>query len=277
MKDLQNATAVVTGGAMGIGLATVKRLLAEGVTVTIWDLNPAAIEEAKKELAGKGKVFYHVCDVTDKNRVYELGKTAFDEMGSVDILVNNAGYVKSGYFHERPDEEWEKTIDVNLTSFIYTTKAFLPAMYERNRGHVVNISSAAGTIGVPGLAIYAASKWAVWGLTESLRFEAQNLGKIGVKFSSIHPSYIRTGMFEGAKIPFPGGLIVPLLKSHDVIAKAIVEAAIKKGRHAPKRPYTVHLTPRMRLMPDSWFQWTLRFLKVTESMSSFKGRQKAEG
>ncbi|GAB1351261.1 hypothetical protein MASR1M107_34760 [Ignavibacteriales bacterium] len=274
MKELSKATAVVTGGAMGIGLATVKRLLAEGVTVTIWDLNPASLENVKKELEGKGKVFYHECDVCDKTRVYELAQTAFSEMGSVDILVNNAGFVRSGYFHERPDEEWEKTINVNLTSFIYTTKAFLPAMYEKNRGHVINISSAAGTIGVPGLAMYAATKWAVWGLTESLRFEAQNLGKKGVRFSSIHPSYIRTGMFEGAKIPFPGGLIVPLLKSHDVIAKAIVESAIKKGRNAPKRPYSVHLTPRMRLMPDSWFQWTLRFLKVTNSMNTFKGREK---
>ena len=80
-------------------------------------------------------------------------------------------------------------------------------------------------------------------------------------------------MFEGAKIPFPGGLIVPLLKSHDVIAKAIVEAAIKNGRLSPKRPLTVHLTPRLRLLPDSWFQWLLGFLKITESMSTFKGRK----
>jgi all-trans-retinol dehydrogenase (NAD+) len=274
MKNLTNATAVVTGGAMGIGLATVKRLLKDGSIVTIWDLNSKAIESAKQELQGKGRVYYHQCDVTDKTRVYELAKTAFEEMGSVDILVNNAGFVKEGYFHERPDEDWEKTIDVNLTSFIYTIKAFLPAMYEKNKGHIVNISSAAGTIGVPGLAMYAATKWAVWGLTESLRFEAENLGKCGVKFSSIHPSYIKTGMFEGAKIPFPGSLIVPLVKNHDVIAKAIVEAAIKKGRNSPKRPYTVNLTPRMRLMPDKWFQWTLKLLKVNHSMNTFKGREK---
>jgi all-trans-retinol dehydrogenase (NAD+) len=273
MTDLNKATAVVTGGAMGIGLATVKRLLAEGVTVTIWDLSEKAVESAKKELEGKGSVFYHLCDVTDKKRVYELGKTAFEEMGSVDILVNNAGYVRGGYFHQEPDEAWEKTIDINLTSFIYTIKAFLPEMYNKNRGYIINISSAAGTIGVPGLAMYAATKWAVWGLTESLRFEAKKLGKKGVRFSSIHPSYIKTGMFEGAKIPFPGGLIVPLLSSHDVIAKAIVEAAIKKGRYSPKRPFTVHLTPRLRLLPDSWFQWLLGFLKITESMNTFKGRE----
>ncbi|KAB2909998.1 MAG: SDR family oxidoreductase [Ignavibacteriales bacterium] len=274
MKNLKDTTAVVTGGAMGIGLATVKRLLREGAVVTIWDLNPLAIEDARRELEGKGKVFFHSCDVTDKNRVYELAETAFSEMGSVDILVNNAGYVRSGYFHERPDSDWEKTIDVNLTSFIYTIKAFLPKMYERNRGHVVNISSAAGLLGVPGLAIYAASKWAVYGLTESLRFEAEKLGKPGVKFSSIHPSYLKTGMFEGAKIPFPGSLLVPLVKNHDVIAKAIVESAIKKGRHSPKRPYAVHLTPRMRFLPDTLFQWSLKFLKVTESMGTFRGREK---
>ena len=275
--NLHNKTAVVTGGAMGIGLATVRRLVAEGCSVTIWDLNEKALDEAKNELASRGTVYAHRCDVTDKKLVYELAKKAEQEMGRVDILVNNAGYVSGGDLLDRPDEEWERTIDVNLTALIYTTRAFLPGMYERNCGHVVNISSAAGTIGVPGLAVYAATKWGVWGLTESLRMEAFNQKKDGVKFSTIHPSYIAKGMFEGARLGFPGRLIVPLVKNHDVIAGAIVDSALKKDRFSPKRPRTVNMNLRFRaLMPDSWFQHFLMLMGVGGSMKSWHGRAKAE-
>lgn len=271
---LNNKCAVITGGAMGIGLATAKRLLNEGCIVTVWDLNSDALSKAEKELKGTGKLFFHQCNVTDKNRVYELAETANKEMGRVDILINNAGFVSGGELCEKPDSDWEKTIAVNVTALVYAIRAFLPQMYERNSGHIVNISSAAGTLGVPGLAVYAATKWAVWGLTESLRFEALNNNKHGVKYSSIHPSYIATGMFEGAKLGFPGSLIVPLVKNHDVIAKAIVESALKKGRYSPKRPVTVNLNPRLRgFLPDSWFQKLMMIMGVPQSMKSWIGRK----
>ncbi len=274
--DLKGKGAVVTGGAMGIGLATSKRLVREGCTVTIWDLNAAALEAAKKELdALGGRVFTHVCDVTDKDRVYELAKTAVAEMGQVDILINNAGYVMGGDFLEQPDEAWEKTVSVNLTSMIYTIRAFLPAMYERNSGHIVNISSASATLGVPCLSMYAATKWGVWGLTESLRFEAWERGKKGVQWSSIHPSYIAKGMFEGAKLGFLGNLIAPLLKDHDVIAEAIVESALKQGRYAPIRPRTVRLMVLLRgLVPSELYQWFVDLIGVTGSMKWWVGRGK---
>jgi all-trans-retinol dehydrogenase (NAD+) len=275
--NLQNKTAVITGGAMGIGLATARRLVAEECIVTIWDLNEKALNEAKNELASQGTVYVHRCDVTDKSLVYQLAKKAEQEMGRVDILVNNAGYVSGGEFLNRPDDEWERTIDVNLTALIYTTRAFLPGMYERDLGHIVNISSAAGTIGVAGLAVYAATKWGVWGLTESLRMEAYNNKKYGVKFSTIHPGYIAKGMFEGAQLGFPGRLIVPLVKSHDVIADAIVDSALKKGRYSPKRPRTVNMNLRFRaLMPDSWFQHFLMLMGVGRSMKSWYGRTREQ-
>jgi len=273
--ELKGKAVVVTGGAMGIGLATSKRLVREGCAVTIWDLNASALEDAKRELEVlRGRVFTHACDVTDKTRVYELAKTAASEMGQVDILINNAGYVMGGDFLEQPDEVWEKTIAVNLTSMIYTIRAFLPAMYERNSGCVVNISSASATLGVPSLSMYAATKWAVWGLTESMRFEAWERGKRGVQWSSIHPSYIARGMFEGARLGFPGNLIAPLLKDHDVIAEAIVESALKRGNYSPKRPWTVNLIPRLRLLPDAWFQALVVLLGVTGSMKNLVGRGK---
>jgi all-trans-retinol dehydrogenase (NAD+) len=271
---LEGKCAVVTGGGMGIGFATAKRLLDEGCKVTIWDINPQALDEAKNRLPQyKEKLFCHVCDVTDKKLIYEMAKTTEKEMGRVDILVNNAGYVKGGDILAHPDEIWEKTIDINLTSLVYTIRAFLPGMYERDEGHIVNISSAAGVLGVPDLAVYSATKWGVWGLTESMRYEAWSKGKKGVKYSSIHPSYIASGLFAGAKLAFPGNLIVPLLKDHDIIAKAIVNDAVIKGKYSVRRPKTIRLVIIMRgILPDRIFQKILDIMGVTKSMKNWTGR-----
>jgi len=272
---LQSAGAVITGGAMGIGLATAKRLIGEGSTVTLWDINPEALKQTENLLkTAGGKIYAHVLDITDKEAVYHAADQARRDMGRVDILINNAGYVAGGSLLEGSDEVWERTIQVNLTSMIYTIRAFLPEMYARNAGHIVNISSAAATLGVPGLAVYAATKWAVWGLTESMRMEAYEAGKTGVRWSSVHPSYISHGLFEGAKLRGLGNLIVPRIPNHDVVARAVVDGALKKGRYSPKRPRTVNMTLRFRaMMPDSWFQRFLILFGVPGSMSSWKGRR----
>ncbi len=274
MYKIKPKLAVITGGAMGIGLATAKRLLREGAGVIILDINAKALEDAVENLKSLGTVYGFQCDITDKAQVYSLAKKITAEIGNVSILVNNAGTVVGGDFLERSDTDWEKTIDINLTSLIYTTRAFLPIMYEQNDGRVVNISSAAGLLGVPNLAIYSATKWAVWGFTEAMRFEARNRGKHGVKFSSVHPCYIAQGLFQGAKLGFLGNLIAPLLKDHDVVAEAIVESAIKRGRHAPKRPQTVNLVIRLRgLLPDFAFQYLVKLLGIPQSMQHWTGRK----
>jgi all-trans-retinol dehydrogenase (NAD+) len=272
--NLNGSTAVITGGAMGIGLATAHRLVAEHCAVALWDIQPDALTAASQALRAKGgTVFTYLCDVTDKAAVHATAEATIRDMGKVDILVNNAGFIRGGDLLSRPDTDDEKTIAVNITALLYTIRAFLPGMYERNHGHVVNLSSAAGVVGVPEMAVYSATKWAVYGLTESMRFESIMQGKPGVKWSSIHPCYIATGMFQGARLGLLGNLIVPLVKNHDVIAKAIVESALKRGRHSPKRPLTLHLTPRIRaFLPDSWFQKFLMLLGVPGSMSSWKGR-----
>ncbi len=272
--DLKEKTAIVTGGAMGIGFATSKLLVKEGCVLTIWDINQNEIDNVKKELEHLGgKVFVYNCDVTDKNRVYELAQQAISDMGKIDILINNAGYVKGGELLNQPDEVWEKTIQINLTAMIYTIKSVLPGMYERNSGHIVNISSASGLLGVANLSVYAATKWAVWGLTESMRFEAWNNNKKGVSWSSIHPSYLAKGLFEGAKLGFLGNIIVPLVKSHDVIARAIVNDALKKGKYLVLRPRSLRLTTLLRgILPDFLFQKLMILMGVHRSMETWKGR-----
>jgi all-trans-retinol dehydrogenase (NAD+) len=271
---LKGKTAIVTGGAMGIGLETSKILVKEGCTITIWDINENELSKAKEFLEKEGgKVFVHLCDVTNLRRITELKDIAISEMGKIDILINNAGYVKGGELLAYPVDIWEKTVDVNLNSIINTTHTILPHMYKNNSGHVVNISSAAGLLGVPDLSVYTATKWAVWGFTESMRYEAWNNGKHGVKWSSVHPMFIATGMFEGSKLGFLGRLIAPNVKSHDVIAKAIVYGAIIKGKYAVRRPQTLRLTIILRgILPDYIFQKMMLMMGVNKSMKTWKGR-----
>ncbi len=277
MIELSGKKAIVTGGAMGIGLATCKRLLKEQCDVTIWDMNEAALEDAKKALEGLGgRVFTHVCDVTDKERVRALVRTAREEMGQIDILVNNAGYVRSGGFCSRPVEDWERMTAVNLTSMYYTIHEILPEMYDRNSGHIINISSAAALLGVTDLAVYAATKWAVWGLTESLKQENIR-DKKNIRFTSIHPMFLKQGMFEGGKLNILGDLLIPRIKDHDAVAADIVEKALKKNQSIVRRPWTLYLIILIRaLLPDMLFVHFMRVFGIGHSMKHWVGRPGSE-
>jgi all-trans-retinol dehydrogenase (NAD+) len=274
--DLKGKTAVVTGGAAGIGLETCRRLVKEGCSVTLWDVDAKGLARARKELGANGaKVFTYTCDVTKGARVAELARRAAKDMGQVDILVNNAGILVPGTFLEQPVEKWQKTVDVNLVAILHTIYAFLPGMNKRNSGAIVNVSSAAGTLGIPGLAVYGATKWALWGLTESLRHESWNAGIRGIQWSSIHPMYVTTGVFAGARLPGIGGILSPRVKSHDAVAKAIVEYALKRRRFAPKRPRSVKIGIVLRgLLPDAAFFRTLRLIGVHRGMDSWVGTKR---
>ena len=274
--DLKGKTAVVTGGAAGIGLETCRRLVKEGCSVTLWDVDAKGLARARKELSVNGaKVFAYTCDVTKSARVTELARRAVKDMGQVDILVNNAGILVPGTFLEQPVEKWQKMVDVNLVALLHTTHAFLPGMNARNSGAIINVSSGAATVGVAGLAVYCATKWAVWGLTESLRHESWNAGKRGVHWASIHPLYIAEGLFAGARFTGISGLLFPQVRSHDVVAKAIVERALKRGRLAPKRPRTLKIGVVLRgLLPDGAFFRATRLFGLHRNMDSWVGSKR---
>ncbi len=276
MTDLKGKKAIVTGGAMGIGLATAKRLLAEGCDVTIWDLNPEALRTAEKELTAMNAaaVYAYECDVSDRERVFALAETAANDMGRIDILINNAGIEKHGRFCDVAVEVWEQETTVNQNAIYYTTHAILPGMYERNTGHIVNISSAGGLIGVADIAVYCATKWAVFGLTESLRLEAK-MDKKKVCFTSIHPHFVKEGLFAGGHLKLLGELLVPRIETHDEVARAIVNKALKKKRNTVKIPVTLQLGPLIRgLVPDRLLQFmAIHLFGTGESMRDLVGHQ----
>jgi all-trans-retinol dehydrogenase (NAD+) len=280
---MEEMRAVVTGGARGIGYATAYRLLREGAVVTLWDLDGEGLRAAAEELLGaaasgqeatstKQRIFTAICDVSDPQSVSQAAEQAESEMGGIDILINNAGFMAPGFLDEQPALVWKKTVDVNLTSMLITCRTVLPGMYRRGYGHVVNISSAAGMVGVPGLAAYCAAKWGAFGLTEALRKEAAARTGGRVRFSSVHPMFLKTGMFEGARLSGLGALLFPRVESHDVIAEAIVEAALKRGRRIVRRPRSLVLVPLLRgLLPDAWLAALSRLMQVDSSMQRYRG------
>jgi len=275
MKDLRGKKAVVTGGAMGFGFETCKRLLREGCDVTIWELNEPALEEARKKLeaVGGGKVFGYPCDVSDRARVSELVEQAKKDMGQVDILVNNAGFVRPGKFCEVPLEHSLRQMEVNITALFYSTHALLPDMLARDCGHVVNVASGAAWYSAPGLVGYCTSKAAVHGFSETLRIEIKAAGKKGVGVTSVHPGMAVRGMFEGLDMSPVMKVLWPPLKDHDIVAKGIVEDGLKKGKSVVCRPRSVYMIWALRgVVPNSIWDWLMLLLGAKDFVKGYKGR-----
>lgn len=275
MVELKGKKVIVTGGALGIGLDTCRRLVKEGCEVTIWDLSQKDLDAAAKELKGMGgKVFPYQCDVADKNRVRELAAQARKDMGQVDILINNAGCVRHGMFWEQPVENAVKIMDVNVNALFYTIHEFLPDMLQRDSGHIVNVSSGVAIASAPGLAAYTTSKWAVWGLTDVLRLEVMAAGKKGVKFTSVHPGNIVTGMFEGFKLNLLGRLMAPPVKNHDIIARGIVEKGLKKQRPLVVIPWQIYNGMILRgLVPNFILARISLMVGLGNCVQNYQGRK----
>ncbi|MEO8603196.1 MAG: SDR family oxidoreductase [bacterium] len=266
MSDIANQHTLITGGASGIGRLTALKLAAQGARVTIWDINPTSLATVVGELGSQAHGF--VCNVADREQVYARAAETIAAAGPVDILINNAGVVSGRDFLELPDEQIARTFDVNVLALFWTGKAFLPAMLERNHGHIVTIASASGLIGVARLADYSASKWAAMGFDESLRAELRQRAP-RVMTTVVCPYYIDTGMFRGVQSRFP--LLLPILQEDDV-AERIVRA-IRTNRRRLVLPWAVHLLPGLRMLPVGLFDWIANFLGVNASMKQFVGRK----
>jgi all-trans-retinol dehydrogenase (NAD+) len=275
MYSLKGKTAIVTGGAMGIGLQTCRRLLREDCLVSIWDYNADELKRVSQSLAPKpGRLFTQVCDVSDRQRVEELVKQARQQMGRVDILINNAAFVRHGMFWDQPIENATRQMEVNVNALFYAIHAVLPEMMERNAGHIVNVSSGAAFVSGPGLAAYTASKWAVWGLTDVLRLEVMGAGKTGIRFTSVHPGNILTGMFEGFKLNAIGKRMIPPVKDHDDIARRIVENGLKRGKHLVIHPWQLRIPLMLRgWLPDTWMARLSLLSGAADCVRDYRGRK----
>jgi NAD(P)-dependent dehydrogenase (short-subunit alcohol dehydrogenase family) len=202
--ELEGKTAVITGGASGIGLASAKQLARSGINLVLGDIEGETLAGAVEGLRTKGAHAIGVTtDVTKEEDVIALRDAALSEFGAVHVVFNNAG-VASGAAIGTPTKVWKWVIDVDLFGVIYGINAFLPLFLEQNEGHVINTASLAGLGGAPGMGPYCAAKFAVVGLSESLFHElAMSGSNVGV--SVLCPGFVRTRIHESAR-NMPGEL-----------------------------------------------------------------------
>ena len=189
--DLKNRTAIVTGGAQGIGLAIVKRMLASGASVRIWDRDQKLLQQTLSGLSGP--VSGDAVDVGDEKSVAQ-GTAAAAALGKIDILVNNAGIAGvTTPVIEYPVDEWERVLKVDLTGPFLCARAIAPHMVRQKYGRIVNIASIAGKEGNPNASAYSAAKAGVIALTKSL---GKELAKDGVMVNCMTPAAAKTAIFD---------------------------------------------------------------------------------
>jgi 2-hydroxycyclohexanecarboxyl-CoA dehydrogenase len=188
---LAQRTALVTGGASGIGAATCRRLAAEGARVAVTDLNLDGARDVAGDLEGGA----YKLDVGSDDSIRGAVAAAEADLGPIDVLVNNAGYDEWSWFTDTDRGLWDRVLAVNLRGVIAVTHALLPGMQARRRGRIVNTASEAGRVGSSGSAVYSAAKAGVIGFTKAIAIEN---GRFGITCNAVAPGPIDTPLLMGA-------------------------------------------------------------------------------
>jgi len=220
--DFKNITVLITGASSGIGKETAVQFAKKGSNVILVARRKQKLEQLSNNLK-KFNVSTLVCecDVSDKFQVEKMSKLVLEKYGFVDILVNNAGFAIYGSVSDLTIEEIESQMKTNYFGMVYCTKNFLPLMLEKKTGHIVNVASVAASFGLPGIASYCASKFAMLGFSESLKHELKGTN---VGITVVSPIMVRTDFFDHPsfkKIP----KYSPISLSDKTVAKAILRAA----------------------------------------------------
>jgi 3-oxoacyl-[acyl-carrier protein] reductase len=191
---LKNKVAVITGGASGIGLATVNAFVREGAHVALWDLSEKGNVIAGELTRAGHRVVFTKVSVSDNEQVLKAAQSARKEFGRIDILINNAGITKDRTLLKMSKEEWDDVIAVNLTGVFNCTQAIVPVMKEQNYGRIVSASSNVAIRGNYGQTNYVATKSAIIGMVKVWALE---LGRFGITANCIAPGFIKTAMTDG--------------------------------------------------------------------------------
>ncbi|MHA2283212.1 MAG: SDR family NAD(P)-dependent oxidoreductase [Promethearchaeota archaeon] len=231
MKDFKDKNGFVTGAASGIGRSFALALAKRGMNLFLSDINMEGLEKVKKEVEREGvKVFTSLCDVTKYEDFEKTADEFYKKLGDVDLLINNAGIAMGGDMLNIDLEVWKKVIDTNLWSIIHSMKAFLPSMVKKGSGHIANVASGAGVLGIAEPLPYIASKFGVVGLSETFFARLKNLG---INVSVIVPTWIKTNILviDTDKIQYPPKLLKDfgkekLDKVYQTVMDTIAEGAI---------------------------------------------------
>ena len=268
MESIQGKTAVITGGASGIGLAMAKRFAAEGAKLVLADVEGAALQSAANELAAAGAEVLAVrTDVARFDDVQNLANRAVDRFGKVHIVCNNAGVATAGFLAEATIHDWQWVVGVNLFGVINGVQSFLPILLRQGEEcHFVNTASIAGLIVGPGMGIYCTTKHAVVALSEALYHEMQLMQtKVGV--SVLCPAWVNTKIVDSGRNRPAGAAtptedlgptakrlqeytrqVVEAVLSPDVIANHVVSAIVAKQFYILTHP---EMTPAVQMRMDA--------------------------
>lgn len=198
MKQLRGKVAVVTGAAGGIGRCIALACAEEGMQVVLADINEAGSARVAREIEALGQRARSVTtDVRTAAAFERLLERTLTEFGACQLLVNNAGVFHAGGVLDSSDEQWERVIDINLWGVIHGSRVFGRHFVKQGEGHIVNVASAAGLVGVPGMTAYSASKFGVLGFSEVLRWE---LARSGVGVTMVCPGVVRTDISKAAGV-----------------------------------------------------------------------------
>jgi 3-oxoacyl-[acyl-carrier protein] reductase len=190
---LTGQTAVITGGAQGLGFAIAQRFVAEGARVVLGDVNLEATEAAAKQLGGETVAAAVRCDVTSADDVDTLVGAAVDRFGALDIMINNAGITRDATMRKMTEEQFDQVIAVHLKGTWNGLRKAAAIMRENKRGTIVNMSSISGKVGMVGQTNYSAAKAGIVGMTKAA---SKELAHLGVRVNAIQPGLIRSAMTE---------------------------------------------------------------------------------
>jgi len=190
---LSGQTAVITGGAQGLGYAIAERFVAEGARVVLGDVNLEATQVAAKQLGGDDVALAVRCNVAKADEVEALLQTAVDSFGGLDIMVNNAGITRDATMRKMTEEQFDEVISVHLKGTWNGTRLAAAIMRESKRGAIINMSSVSGKVGMVGQTNYSAAKAGIVGMTKAA---AKELAYLGVRVNAIAPGLIRSAMTE---------------------------------------------------------------------------------
>jgi short-subunit dehydrogenase len=248
--ELRGAVVVVTGASSGFGELAARRFARAGSSVVVAARRVDRLEALVREFEAHDRAALAVrCDVTDVGQIHELRDAVARRFGRCDALINNAGIPGGGRFEDLSEEQIERVMTVNALGVMRCTKAFLPMMLERARGHVVNVGSLAGRYAAPGASVYSASKHAVVAFSEALAYE---LAPKGILVTSVNPGFART---EG----FPmHGMPSVLVMDPDRVAAVIVEV-VRRGRGPEVDvPRAMGIFEAFRILTPRLYRWGVR-------------------
>lgn len=281
MSTFKGKKVLITGGASGIGKLMGGMALDKGAAaLVIWDIDQESIESVVRELGRKskaqgraGRVYGMRVDVSNQAMVADRYEQTKREVGEIDILINSAGIITSNKtFDQCTPDEINRTMMVNALAPMYVAQQVLPDMVARDSGHICNIGSAGGMISNPRMSIYAASKWATIGWSDSVRIELREM-RSRVRVTTIAPYYITTGMFDGVR-----SKIFPLLRPENVAERILraIERDTAFKMFMPWIPCPHHFIRLLQgILPIRVFDWLVgRVLGIYHTMDHFTGRKK---